>query len=154
MIRFCKAPVGPNSVKYMMRALETGDTSGDNEFTYKCHDWLKEKTGMFAAYLNPSGTHSLELACLTMGVKPGDEVILPSFTFAATANAVAIRGGTCVFADIRPDTMNLDENLIEDAITDKTVGIMPIDYAGIPAEMDKINAIAKKYNLWVIEDSA
>jgi len=154
MIRFCKAPVGPNSAKYMLRTLETGDTSGDNEFTFQCHEWLEKNTGMQAAYLNPSGTHSLELACLTLDLKSGEEVILPSFTFAATANAVAIRGATCVFVDIRPDTMNIDEGLIEDAITDKTVGIMPIDYAGIPAEMDKINEIARKHGLWVVADSA
>jgi dTDP-4-amino-4,6-dideoxygalactose transaminase len=138
----------------MLRALETGDTSGDNEFTYRCHDWLKAKTGMHAAYLNPSGTHSLELACLTMGVKPGDEVIMPSFTFAATANCVAIRGATCVFVDVRPDTMNIDETLIEDAITERTVGILPIDYAGIPAEYDRIGEIAARHGLWVIADAA
>jgi dTDP-4-amino-4,6-dideoxygalactose transaminase len=138
----------------MLRALETGDTSGDNEFTYKCHDWLKEKTGMHMAYLTTSGTHSLELACLTLGLSPGDEVIMPSFTFAATANCAAVRGAVCVFVDIRPDTMNIDEKLIEDAITDKTVGIIPIDYAGVPAEMDEINAIAKKHGLWVVSDAA
>ncbi|MDR0853568.1 MAG: dTDP-4-amino-4,6-dideoxygalactose transaminase [Clostridiales Family XIII bacterium] len=153
-IRFFKPPVGPNSVKYALETLETGNTPGDNPFTFRVNDWFKEKIGMHATYVVTSGTHALELACFALDVKPGDEVIMPSFTFAATANAVAIRGGICVFVDIRPDTMNIDENLIEAAITDKTVGIIPIDYAGIPAEMDTINAIAKKHGLWVVVDAA
>jgi dTDP-4-amino-4,6-dideoxygalactose transaminase len=135
------------------RAFEQG-LCGDGFFTKKCHAELVKNTGAEAALLTPSCTHALEMAALLLDIKDGDEVIMPSFTFVSTANAFVLRGAKIVFVDIRPDTMNIDEKLIEEAITDRTKAIVPIHYAGISCEMDRILEIARKFNICVIEDAA
>lgn len=153
-IPFNKPPfVGPE-IDYVRAAVESGRICGDGQFNQKCHAWLKEQTGTAKALLTTSCTHALEMAALLCDIKPGDEVIMPSFTFVSTADAFAMRGAKCVFVDIRPDTMNLDENLVEAAITSKTRAIVPVHYAGVACEMDAINEIAKCYNLFVVEDAA
>lgn len=153
-IPFNKPPfVGPE-IDYVRAAVESGRICGDGQFNQKCHAWLKEQTGTAKALLTTSCTHALEMAALLCDIKPGDEVIMPSFTFVSTADAFAMRGAKCVFVDIRPDTMNLDENLVEAAITSKTRAIVPVHYAGVACEMDAINEIAKRYNLFVVEDAA
>lgn len=141
-------------VEYIKEAIEAQKICGDGKFTKNCNQWMEEQTSTKKALLTTSCTHALEMAALLLEVKEGDEVIMPSYTFVSTADAFVLRGATPVFVDIRPDTMNLDETKIEDAITDKTVGIVPVHYAGIACEMDTIMAIAKKHNLWVVEDAA
>lgn len=153
MIRFNCPPTLPKSLEYIKQAFESGNTCGDGEFTKKCNEWIRENTGAVDAYLTTSGTSALEMGAMVT-VERDDEVIMPSFTFVATANAFAREGAKCVFVDIRPDTMNIDENLIEEAITKKTKVIAPVHYAGVGCEMDKIMEIAKKYNLKVVEDAA
>ena len=128
--------------------------SGDGYYTHLCHQWLRESTVTSAALLTQSCTAALEMAAILLDIKPGDEIIMPSYTFVSTANAFALRGGTIVFVDIRIDTMNIDENLIEAAITNRTVAIVPVHYAGVSCEMDKIMEIAEKYHLRVVEDAA
>ena len=145
--------VGPE-YDYVRAAVESGRICGDGQFNQKCHAWLEAKTGCARALLTTSCTHALEMSALLCDIKPGDEVIMPSFTFVSTADAFAMRGAKCVFVDIRPDTMNLDEKLVEGAITEKTKAIVPVHYAGVACEMDTINAIAQKHNLFVIEDAA
>ena len=145
--------VGPE-IDYVKQAVQSGRICGDGQFNQKCHAWLENRTGVARALLTTSCTHALEMSALLCGIQPGDEVIMPSFTFVSTADAFAMRGAKCVFVDIRPDTMNIDEKLIEDAITEKTRAIVPVHYAGVGCEMDTINAIAKKHNLFVIEDAA
>ena len=145
--------VGPE-IDYVRKAVESGRICGDGQFNQKCHAWLEQKTGVARALLTTSCTHALEMSALLCNIQPGDEVIMPSFTFVSTADAFAMRGAKCVFVDIRPDTMNIDEKLIEEAITEKTRAIVPVHYAGVGCEMDTINAIAKKHNLFVIEDAA
>jgi dTDP-4-amino-4,6-dideoxygalactose transaminase len=135
-------------------AHQKGRLSGDGEYTSRCHDWLQRATGTAAALLTHSCTAALEMSALLVEIKPGDEVIMPSFTFVSTANAFALRGAQPVFIDIRPDTLNLDESLIEAAITNKTRAIVPVHYAGVACEMDAINAIAEQHELAVIEDAA
>lgn len=153
-IPFNKPPfVGPE-IDYVRAAVESGRICGDGQFNQKCHAWLKEHTGTAKALLTTSCTHALEMAALLCDIKPGDEVIMPSFTFVSTADAFAMRGAKCVFVDIRPDTMNLDENLVEAAITSKTRAIVPVHYAGVACEMDAINEIAERCNLFVVEDAA
>ena len=154
MINFNVPPFTGKELEYMKEAIETEKICGDGGFTAKCNAWIEENTGTKKALLTTSCTHATELAALLAGVKPGDEVIMPSFTFVSTADAFVLRKAVPVFVDIRPDTMNIDENKIEAAITDKTVGIVPVHYAGVACEMDKIMEIASKYNLWVIEDAA
>ena len=153
-IPFNKPPFVGTEFDYVRAAVESGRICGDGQFNQKCHAWLQQKTGVARALLTTSCTHALEMSALICGIKPGDEVIMPSFTFVSTADAFAMRGAKCVFVDIRPDTMNIDEKLIEAAITEKTRAIVPVHYAGVACEMDTINAIAKKYNLFVIEDAA
>ena len=145
--------VGPE-IDYVKQAVESGRICGDGLFNQKCHAWLEAKTGAARVLLTTSCTHALEMSALLCNIQPGDEVVMPSFTFVSTADAFAMRGAKCVFVDIRPDTMNLDEKLLEEAITDKTKAIVPVHYAGVACEMDTINAIAKKHNLFVIEDAA
>ena len=145
--------VGPE-IDYVKQAVQSGRICGDGQFNQKCHAWLEAKTGAARALLTTSCTHALEMSALLCGIQPGDEVIMPSFTFVSTADAFAMRGATCVFVDIRPDTMNLDEKLIEAAITPKTKAIVPVHYAGVACEMDTINAIAKRHGLFVIEDGS
>ena len=154
MIDFNIPPFTGNEIHYMEEAVKNRKICGDGPFTKKCHAFLQEKTGAAAVYLTTSGTSALEMAAILAGVKPGDEVILPSFTFCSTADAFVARGAKLVFVDVRPDTMNIDENKIEAAITDKTRAIAVVHYAGVSCEMDTIMAIAKKHNLIVIEDAA
>ncbi|MEE1108869.1 MAG: aminotransferase class I/II-fold pyridoxal phosphate-dependent enzyme, partial [Lachnospiraceae bacterium] len=154
MIDFNIPPFTGNEIHYMEEAVKNRKICGDGPFTKKCHAFLQEKTGAAAVYLTTSGTSALEMAAILAGVKPGDEVILPSFTFCSTADAFVARGAKLVFVDVRPDTMNIDENKIEAAITEKTRAIAVVHYAGVSCEMDTIMAIAKKHNLIVIEDAA
>lgn len=154
MICFNVPPFTGKEYEYIKQAVEAQKICGDGEFTKKCNGWFEEKTGTKKALLTTSCTHATELAALLAQVKPGDEVIMPSFTFVSTADAFVLRGATPVFVDIRPDTMNIDEKKIEAAITDKTVGIVPVHYAGVACEMDTLLDIAKRHNLWVIEDAA
>ena len=154
MIDFNIPPFTGNEIHYMEEAVKNRKICGDGPFTKKCHAFLQEKTGAAAVYLTTSGTSALEMAAILAGVKPGDEVILPSFTFCSTADAFVARGAKLVFVDVRPDTMNIDENKIEAAITDKTRAIAVVHYAGVSCEMDTIMDIAKKHNLIVIEDAA
>ena len=154
MINFNVPPFTGKEPEYIMEAVKAQKICGDGQFTKKCNAWLEEKTGTKKALLTTSCTHATELAALLAGVKAGDEVIMPSYTFVSTADAFVLRGAVPVFVDIRPDTMNIDEKKIEGAITDKTVGIVPVHYAGVSCEMDTIMDIAKRHNLWVIEDAA
>jgi dTDP-4-amino-4,6-dideoxygalactose transaminase len=131
-----------------------GHMAGDGPFTNQCHLWLEERTGASKALLTHSCTAALEMAAILADIGPGDEVIMPSYTFVSTANAFTNRGATAVFVDIRPDTLNIDESKIEEAITIKTKAIVPVHYAGVGCDMDIIMAIAKKYDLFVIEDAA
>ena len=153
-ITFNKPPVVGTEQKYLLEALQSSKISGDGVFGEKCHQWFENFLPCCKALLTPSCTSALELAALLIGIEPGDEIIMPSYTFVSTANAFVLRGAKIVFVDIRPDTMNIDEKLIEAAITSRTRAIVPVHYAGVGCEMDTIMAIAKRYNLYVIEDSA
>ena len=153
MITFNRPPFLGTELGYIKEAVENQKICGDGPFTQKCNEWLEDKTGTAKALLTTSCTHALEMAALLLDIKPGDEVIMPSFTFVSTADAFVLRGAKIVFVDIRPDTMNIDETLIEAAITDKTKAIVPVHYAGVACEMDTIMEIAKKYNLAVVEDA-
>lgn len=135
-------------------AVVQGHLSGDGAYTKKCNLWFENKLGCGKALLTHSCTAALEMAAILCDLQPGDEVILPSYTFVSTANAFVLRGAVPVFVDIRPDTLNIDENLIEAAITAKTKAIVPVHYAGVPCEMDRIMAIAKQHDLLVVEDAA
>ena len=154
MIPFNVPLVTGREEKYIKDVLKNKKLSGDGIFTSKCHQWFKRKLNCEEAFLTPSGTAALEMTAILSDIKPGDDVIMPSFTFVSTANAFVLRGARIVFVDIRPDTMNIDENLIENAITDKTKAIVPVHYAGISCDMERINDIAKRHNLLVIEDAA
>jgi dTDP-4-amino-4,6-dideoxygalactose transaminase len=139
---------------YAAEAQRNFHLSGDGPFTRRCHQWIEERTGCAKALLTHSCTSALDLAALLLNIEAGDEVILPSYTFASTANAFVLRGAVPVFVDIREDTLNLDERLIEAAITPRTRAIVPVHYAGISCEMDAIAAIAKRHHLRIIEDAA
>lgn len=154
MIRFNVPPYVGKETEYMKEAIDSHKICGDGEFTKRCNAWIEEHTRTAKALLTTSGTQALEMAALLSDIQPGDEVILPSYTFVSTANAFVLRGAKLVFVDIRPDTMNIDEKLIEDAITDKTRAIVPVHYAGVGCEMDTIMDIAKRHNLVVVEDAA
>ena len=154
MIGFNYPPRIPNSIKYITDIFDNRNSRGNGYYTLKCSEWLEKNFNIEKVLLTGSCTHSLEMAALLMDIREGDEVIMPSFTFCSTANAFALRGAKIVFVDVRPDTMNIDENLIEAAITDKTRAIVPVHYAGVSCEMDKIIDIARKYNLYVVEDAA
>lgn len=155
MINFNVPPYIGNELQYVLEAIKANrKLSGDGPFTKKCNDWLQDNTGSSKALLTTSCTHALEMAALLTDIKPGDEVIAPSFTFVSSVNAFVLRGAKIVFVDIRPDTMNIDESLIEEAITEKTKVIVPVHYAGVSCEMDRIMEIAERYNLCVVEDSA
>lgn len=154
MINFNVPPHHANALPYMEQAIRNHKICGDGEFTKRCSQWIEERTGTAKALLTTSCTHATEMAALLSGIGPGDEVIMPSYTFVSTADAFVLRGATAVFVDIRPDTMNLDESLIEDAITEKTKAIVPVHYAGVACEMDTIMEIAKRHHLKVIEDAA
>lgn len=139
---------------YIEEAHSLGALAGDGEFTKRCHSWLQKNIGSPRTLLTHSCTAALEMCALLLDVEPGDEIIMPSYTFVSTANAFVLRGGVPVFVDIREDTLNLDEALIEDAITERTKAIVPVHYAGVCCEMDEICKIAKKHGLKVIEDAA
>lgn len=154
MISFNKPPYVGEEIKYIEEAVKAQKICGDGQFTKKCNKWFEDKTGAAKVLLTTSCTHATELAALLLDIQPGDEVIMPAYTFVSTADAFVLRGATAVFVDINPKTMNIDENLIEDAITEKTKAIVPVHYAGLSCEMDKIMEIAKKHNLYVVEDAA
>jgi dTDP-4-amino-4,6-dideoxygalactose transaminase len=139
---------------YAAEALRNLHLSGDGPFTRRCHQWIEQRTGCAKALLTHSCTSALDMAALLLDIKSGDEIILPSYTFVSTANAFVLRGAVPVFVDIREDTLNLDERLIEAAITPRTRAIVPVHYAGVACEMDSIIAIAKRHNLWIVEDAA
>ena len=154
MIHFNVPPYTGREMEYIRQAVENQKICGDGPFTKKCSEWIEEKTGAAKCLLTPSCTQATELAALLIDIKEGDEVIMPSYTFVSTADAFVLRGAKAVFVDIRPDTMNIDENLIEQAVTDRTRAIVPVHYAGVACEMDRIMEIARKHNLFVVEDAA
>lgn len=154
MIPFNKPLNTGNEDQYVLDVIHGQKMSGDGVYTKKCHHWFEENLLCPKVLLTPSCTHALELAAILIDIQPGDEVIMPSYTFVSTANAFVLRGARIIFVDIRPDTMNIDEQKIEAAITSKTKAIVPVHYAGVSCEMDAIMALAKKYNLFVIEDAA
>ncbi|WP_460152113.1 dTDP-4-amino-4,6-dideoxygalactose transaminase [Pseudomonas sp. S2_B07] len=153
-IPFNKPPYTGNEDQHVITAMRSGKMSGDGEFTLRCQSWFEEKLNCKKALLTPSCTQALEMAALLIDIQPGDEVIMPSYTFVSTANAFVLRGAKIVFVDVRADTMNIDESLIEAAVTDRTKAIVPVHYAGVACEMDTIMSIAKRHNLFVIEDAA
>jgi dTDP-4-amino-4,6-dideoxygalactose transaminase len=146
-------PVG-NEFEYIQQAIENGHLSGNGAFTRQCQAWLKERIGCEKVLLTQSATAALEMSAILAGIQPGDEIIMPSFTFVSTANAFVLRGGIPVFVDIRPDTLNIDEGRIIEAITPKTRAIVPVHYAGVGCEMDPIMTLAENHGLFVIEDAA
>lgn len=153
-ISFNKPYMTGRELSYIAQAHANRHLAGDGEFTKRCHNWLEEKTGCKKALLTHSCTAALEMAALLLEIQPGDEIIMPSYTFVSTANAFVLRGGVPVFVDIRPDTLNIDETRIEAAITKRTRAIVPVHYAGVACEMDTIMDIAQRHDLLVIEDAA
>ncbi len=154
MIPFNKPYLTDNELHFIADAHTRGQLAGDGYYTKLCSDWLEQRTGCSKALLTHSCTAALEMAAILADIQPGDEVIMPSYTFVSTANAFVLRGGIPVFVDIRPDTLNIDETLIEAAITEKTKAIVPVHYAGVACEMDVIMDIANRHKLLVIEDAA
>lgn len=154
MIPFNKPPYTGHEDQFVLTAMQSHKISGDGPFTELCHDWFKQNLPCKKALLTPSCTAALEMAAILIDTKPGDEIIMPSYTFVSTANAFVLRGATIVFVDVHPETMNIDETKIEAAITDKTKAIVPVHYAGVGCEMQTIMDLAKRYNLYVIEDAA
>ena len=154
MISFNKPLFIGNEIEYIKKVILNNKMCGDGIFTKKCNQWIENNSATCKALLTTSCTHALEMAAILCNIQSGDEIIMPSFTFVSTADAFVMRGAKIVFVDIRPDTMNINEKLIEDAITTKTKAIVPVHYAGVSCEMDKIMEIAQKYNLAVIEDAA
>ena len=152
MITFNVPPYVDKAKDYIQECVANQKICGDGVYTGKCNEWIEQKTGTAKCLLTTSCTHATELAALLSDIRPGDEVIMPSYTFVSTANAFVLRGAVPVFVDIRPDTMNIDEKLIENAVTERTRAIAPVHYAGVACEMDTIMAIAEKYHLAVIED--
>ncbi len=153
-IRFNRPYMSGRELECIAQAHELGHLAGDGEFTRRCHAWLEAKVGCRKALLTHSCTGALEMSAILLDLRPGDEVILPSFTFVSTANAFVLRGAVPVFVDIRPDTLNLDEGRIEAAITARTKAICAVHYAGVACEMDEIDAVARRHDLKVIEDAA
>lgn len=154
MINFNIPPCTDDEKYYVMQAIDNHKISGDGPFTKKDSEWLEKRFHALKVLLTTSGSAALDMALLLCHLKPGDEVILPSFTFSSTANAAVLAGAELVFVDIRPDTMNLDENKIEDAITNRTRVILCVHYAGVACEMDAITDIAARHHLIVVEDAA
>lgn len=155
MIPFNIPPYVGKELEYIREAMEKNHKiCGDGPFTKKCNEWMEKRFNVEKVLLTTSCTHATEMAAILADIKEGDEVIAPSFTFVSTVNPFVLRGARIVFIDINPKTMNMDENLIEDAITEKTKAILPVHYAGVACNMDKIMEIAKKHNLIVIEDAA
>ncbi len=153
-ISFNSVTLTGNEVPYMQQSMTEGRISGDGIFTKKCHTLLEETVGTKKALLTTSCTHALEMIAMLLDIEPGDEVIIPSFTFVSTVNAFVLRGAKPIFADVRPDTLNLDETQLESLITPRTRAIVTVHYAGIACDMDAINAIAQKHGITVIEDNA
>jgi len=153
-IPFNKPSIVGNELEYIARAIENSHISGDGAFTRQCHAWLEQRLGVAKALLTTSCTHALEMAAFLLDIQPGDEVIVPSFTFVSTINAFTIRGARPVFIDIRPDTLNLNEQLLEQAITSRTRAIVVVHYAGVGCEMDAILETANRKGIPVIEDNA
>ena len=154
MISFNIPPCVGNELEYVKQAIDSHKICGDGQFTKKCNAWLEQRFQAQMVLLTTSGTTALDMAALLCGLKPGDEVILPSFTFSSTATSFVLAGASPVFVDVRPDTMNIDETKIEAAITEKTKVIVPMHYAGVACEMDTIMEIAKRHGLMVVEDAA
>ena len=154
MINFNVPPYVAKSMDYISECVQNQKICGDGAYTKKCNAWIEERTGTAKCLLTTSCTHATEMAALLADVKEGDEVIMPSYTFVSTADAFVLRGAVPVFVDIRPDTMNIDETLIEEAITERTKAIVPVHYAGVACEMDTIMDIARRHHLIVIEDAA
>ncbi|MGF0066303.1 dTDP-4-amino-4,6-dideoxygalactose transaminase [Lachnospiraceae bacterium SGI.085] len=154
MIHFNVPPYTGKEFEYMKEAVQNHKICGDGPFTKRCNEWMEKRFDAPRVMLTTSGSSALDMAALLCDIKPGDEVILPSFTFSSTANSFVLAGATLVFVDIRPDTMNIDESKIEAAITEKTKVICPVHYAGVACEMDAIMEIAKRHNLMVVEDAA
>ena len=154
MINFNEPPYIGNELEYIENAINNKKISGDGIYTHKCVQWMEKRFGAQKVLLTTSGTSALEMAMLLCGLKKDDEVILPSYTFSSTATSIVLTGAKLIFVDIRPDTMNIDENKIEEAITDKTKAIVAVHYAGVSCEMDAIMKIADRHNLFVIEDAA
>ncbi len=154
MINFNVPPFTGKELSYIKQAIEKEKICGDGDFTKLCSSWMEKKFNTPKVLLTTSCTHALEMTALLIDINPGDEVIMPSFTFVSTANAFALRGALIKFVDIRPDTLNIDERLIRNAITKKTKAIVVVHYAGVACEMDTIIALSKEYNLFVIEDAA
>lgn len=154
MIDFNIAPFTGKETEYMQQAIANGKLCGDGPFTKKCSEWMKEHFKSNHCLLTTSCTHALEMAAYLCDIQPGDEVIMPSYTFVSTADAFVLRGAKIVFVDINPKTMNIDETLLEEAITERTKAIVPVHYAGVSCAMDEILAIAKKHHLLVVEDAA
>lgn len=154
MIPFNKPIFLGKEISHIIQAIDNGRLCGDGEYNKRCKKWFEEKTGTAEALMTTSCTHALEMAAILLDIQTGDEVIMPSYTFVSTANAFVLRGAKIVFVDIRPDTMNIDETLIEAAITPKTKAIVPVHYAGVGCEMEEILRIARKYNIAVVEDAA
>lgn len=153
-INFNVPPCVGKEHEYIADAISKRKICGDGDYTKRCNEWIEQKTGTYKALLTTSCTHAIEMAAMLCDIQPGDEVIMPSYTFVSTANAFVLRGAKVVFVDIRPDTMNIDEKWIETAITKKTKAIVPVHYAGVACEMDTIMDIARRYNLTVVEDAA
>ena len=154
MIDFNRPALVGKELNYIQDAVAQGMLCGDGKYTKLCSEWMKKRFDVNQVFLTTSCTHALEMAAFLSDIQPGDEVIMPSYTFVSTADAFVLRGAKIVFVDIRPDTMNIDETLIEDAITEKTKAIVPVHYAGVACEMDTIMDIAKRHNLKVVEDAA
>jgi len=154
MISFNIPPFTGNEITYIKEAIDSHKICGDGQFTKKCNTWIEERMGAGKALLTTSCTHATEMAALLLDIKEGDEVIMPAYTFVSTADAFVLRGAIAVFVDIDPQTMNINADLIEDAITERTKAIVPVHYAGISCDMDKIMMIAQKHHLAVIEDAA
>ncbi|MBC8796430.1 dTDP-4-amino-4,6-dideoxygalactose transaminase [Shewanella algae] len=154
MIPFNRPPYTKNEEKYVLDAMSSQRISGDGLYSKKCHTWFEEKLDCAKVLLTPNCTQALEMAAILIDVQPGDEIIMPSYTFVSTANAFVLRGAKIVFVDIDPGTMNIDEDCVEKAITQKTKAIVPVHYAGMSCDMHKIMSIANRHNLFVIEDAA
>ena len=154
MLPFNKPPFTGNEQKYIIESINSSKISGDGKFTKLCHEWFENKLQCKKALLTTSCTHALEMTAILLDIQEGDEVIMPSYTFVSTANAFVLRGAKIIFVDIRPDTMNIDETKIEEAITSKTKVIVPVHYAGVACEMDTIMDIANRHNIYVVEDAA
>jgi dTDP-4-amino-4,6-dideoxygalactose transaminase len=154
MIVFNKPCLTGNEQKHVLESMNSHYISGDGQFTKKCHQWFKKRLNCPKTLLTTSCTHALEMSAILLDIQEGEEIIMPSYTFSSSANAFVLRGAKIVFVDIRPDTMNIDETKIEQAITDQTKAIVPVHYAGVGCEMDVIMEIADKYDLFVVEDAA